>query len=323
MLIITNRNLSKGFASSGIGDEKAFGEQINADGPNEVRLANAEKINGKWVVELVKEPNKLTSDNLPSRVQFEEVLRRCKDNGRNCLFFVHGYNKPFKETLEQGWKLQERYNLEVVLFSWPSNTGGFPIEEYKNVKRVARSSTGALDSSFEKLAKYVQMPFNKDALMSCSVSLNLMTYSMGNFMLQSYVEGSTYDGETRMFSNVILCQADCDNEKHERWVDNIQVGKRVYVTINENDKILGWSDANFQKDRLGRTARNLVSKSAIYFDFTESEGMGNTHQIWGEDTNNVVKEFFKLALNGGRAETTPGLFYDARVNAFKIEAKIS
>ncbi|MBJ6610668.1 MAG: hypothetical protein JG718_09945 [Candidatus Thiothrix moscowensis] len=44
MLVITNRNLSKDFASSGVGDEKAFGEQINVDGPNEVRLANAKKL---------------------------------------------------------------------------------------------------------------------------------------------------------------------------------------------------------------------------------------------------------------------------------------
>lgn len=255
---------------------------------------------------------------MPSQIQFEEVLRRCKAYKRNCLFFVYGYNKPFSETLEQGWKLQTKYDLEVVLFSWPSNTGGFPIQEYKSVKRVARSSTGAIDASFEKIAKYMKMPFNKDILISCNVSLNLMTYSMGNFMFQSYIEGSTYDDETRIFSNVILCQADCDNERHERWVDSIQVGKRVYITINENDKILGWSDANFQKDRLGRTARNLIARHAVYLDFTGSEGMGNTHQIWGEDTNDVVKEFFKSVLNGGRGENTRGLFYDARVNAFKI-----
>lgn len=319
MLVITNRNLNKNFATTGVGDEKSFGEQVNTDGPNEIRLANVKKDGKKWVVELVKEPKNLTPKNLPSKYQFEQVLHRCKEGKKNCLFFVHGYNKPFEETLEQAWKLQTRYNLEVVLFSWPSNTGGTPIEEYKNVKRVARTSTGAIDSSFEKLAKYVQMPFNKEALMSCNVSLNLMTYSMGNFLFQSYVEGSTYDGETRMFSNVILCQADCDNDGHEKWVENIQAGKRVYITINENDKILGWSDANFQKDRLGRTSRNLIAKNAVYFDFTESKGMGNTHQIWGEDTNVVVKSFFKNVLNGERGEATKGLYYDERINAFKIQ----
>lgn len=318
MLVITNRNLNKAFANSGNGDQNAFGEQLNTDGPNEVRLANVTKEGGNWVVKLVKEPKVLTVNNLPSRTEFEAVLKRCRDHGRNCLFYVHGYNKQFDETLEQGWKLQTKYNLEVVLFSWPSNTGGFPMHEYKHVKRVARTSIGAMDASFEKLAKYMQMPFYKEALMSCNVSLNLMTYSMGNFVFQSYVEGSTYDGETRMFTNILLCQADCDNEKHEKWVDNIQAGKRVYITINENDKILGWSDANFQKDRLGRTARNLVSRNAIYLDFTESKGMGNTHQIWGEDTNDVVREFFNFALNGRRAETVAGLSYDERINAFKI-----
>ncbi len=318
MLVITNRSIDKKFLKTGVGDDKSFGEKLNPDGPNEIRLANATRKNEAWTLSLVMEPKNLTSENLPSRVQFQEVLRRCKENNRNCLFYVHGFNKPFNETLEQAWKLQERYNLEVVLFSWPSNTGGFPIQEYKNVKRVARTSTGAMDSSFEKLAQYVQMPFNRDALLSCNVTLNLMTYSMGNFLFQSYVEGSLYDNETRMFSNVIICQADCDNEGHENWVDKIQAGKRVYITINENDKILGWSDANFQKDRLGRTARNLTSKNAVYFDFTESPGIGNTHQIWGEETNDVVKDFFVHALNGKKAEETLGLMFDQRINAFRI-----
>lgn len=319
MLVITNRNLSKGFASAGVGDEKAFGEKVNKKGPNEIRLANAHKKNGKWIVELVKEPKNLTVDNLPSRAQFKKVLRRCQDAGKNCLFYIHGYNKPFDKTLEQGWRLQERYNLEVVLFSWPSNTGGFYIHEYKHVKRVARASTGAVDVSFEKLSKYMQqVPFNEEDLLSCSVLLSLMTYSMGNFLFQSYIEGAIYDGETRMFANVVLCQADCDHEDHDVWVDSIQVGKRIYVTINENDKILGWSDANFQDERLGRTARNLVADKPVYLDFTESPGVGNTHQLWGKDTNDTVKQFFDVALNGGRAEAIPGLAYDARVNAFKV-----
>lgn len=318
MLVITNRNLNGDFAKSGKGNEKSFGEQLNTEGPNEIRLANAEKINGKWEVNLVEEKDKQSANNLPSRAQFQAVLERCKNTGRHCLFFVHGYNKPFAESLEQGLRLQGRYGVEVVLFSWPSNTGGIALKEYKNVKRVAQASTGALDNIFEKIAQYGQMPFNKQALRDCNITLNLLTYSMGNFLFQSYVQSAAYDGETRMFTNVILCQADCDNQGHAQWVDAIQAGKRVYVTINENDKILGWSDANFQKDRLGRTARNLSAKNAIYLDFTDAPGVGSTHQLWGEDTNHTIRDFFARVCNGQRGETVPGLRYDARVNAFRM-----
>lgn len=318
MLVVSNRNLKEEFANSGVGGADAFGEQLNIDGPTEIRLANVSVKNNEWVVKLVKEPENMTTDNVPSRAEFQKVMGKCKKENKHCVFFVHGYNKPFEESLEQAWSIQERYGVEVVLFSWPSNTGGTPITEYKNVKRVARVSTGALDAVFEKLSKYIQMPFNRDALMECDVTINLLTYSMGNFLFQSYIEGSKYDDETRMFTNVIICQGDCDNEDHETWIDDIEVGKRIYVTINENDKILGWSDFNFQKDRLGRTARNLIAINPVYLDFTDSPGMGKTHQIWGKDTNDTVKQFFIGALTGRKGETIDNLFYDSRVNAFKV-----
>src|SRR5690606_25236328 len=118
-------------------------------------------------------------DNLPSKAEFSSLLRKCSDEKKNCLIYVHGYNKPFSETLEQGWLLQQRYNLEVVLFSWPSNTGGIPLKEYKKAKRTAMASTGALDALLERLTTYLQVPFNQDALLSCDVKLSLMTYSLG------------------------------------------------------------------------------------------------------------------------------------------------
>lgn len=316
MLVISNRNLKQEFARSGMGNENAFGEQLNNKGPNEIRLANAHKAAGKWKLELVQE-SRSHRVGLPSKTQFAAVLDRCKAHNKNCLFYVHGYNKPFAETLEQGWLLQERYQVEVVLFSWPSNTGGIPIKEYKAVKRVAQVSTGALDNAFEKLAAYLAVPFNREALLECDVSLNLMTYSMGNFLFQNYVQGTIYDGETRMFTNAVLCQADCDNEGHRKWVEDIQVGKRIYITVNENDKILAWSDANFQKDRLGRTVRALNAANAIYIDFTAGANVGKTHQLWGKDTNDTVRHFFDQVLNGRRGEETTGLNYDSRVNAFR------
>jgi hypothetical protein len=122
---------------------------------------------------------------------------------------------------------------------------------------------GALDSTMEKLGSYLKEPFNRDALEACNVKFSLMTYSLGNYLFQNYIIDSAYENETAMFDNIVLCQADVDNKGHASWVDLIETGKRVYITINENDWVLKWSDANFQKDRLGRTAKNLNSTNAI------------------------------------------------------------
>ena len=316
MLIVTNRNIVKSNFKNGVGDEGAFGDGVNVKGPNEVRLAHATKESGKWQVRIVKEPSKITDTNIPSQKEFMKFRDQLIKDGKNCVFFVHGFNQSFKKNLEKALKIEEIHKVAVIAFSWPSNPGGFKTKEYRHAKRTARASDGALDATLEKLGRYLKEPFNKEALEKCGVKFSLMTYSLGNYLFQNYVIDSIYEDETRIFDNIVLCQADVDNEGHAQWVDMIQAGKRIYITINENDYVLKWSDANFQKDRLGRTARDLNSTKALYFDFTDCKDVGNTHGVFYKKTNPVVEQFFTTVLNGGRGETTEGMVYDRRKNAY-------
>lgn len=313
--LVTNRNIQDEHFDNGIGNHQAFGEKPNVKGANEVRIATAEKRDGEWRVKLIAEPPQLDPDNLPSRVQFDEIRTRLTQSERNCVFFVHGFNKPFDDSLEQALEIERLYDVEVILFSWPSNPGGFKTKEYRHAKRIAHASMGALDATLEKLGGYLQQPFNRDALEACGVKFSFMTYSLGNLMFQNYVRNAAYEGETNMFDNVVLCQADVDSEGHAEWVQKIAAGKRVYITINENDFVLKWSDANFQKDRLGRTVRDLNASNASYFDFTDGPNVGRTHGIFYKKTNDVVRAFFNTVLNGGRGDHVEGLTYDPRTNA--------
>lgn len=318
MLIITNRNINKSNFVDGVGDHEAFGDGVNTKGPNEVRLATANKINGKWRVELVKEPSVITKNNIPSQKQFLSIREKLTSEGKSCVFFVHGFNQSFKKNLEKSLALEKQHDVEVIAFSWPSNPGGFKTKEYRNAKRTAIASMGALDSTLEKLGAYLKEPFNREALDACNVKFSFMSYSLGNYLFQNYVIGSAYENETSIFDNVVLCQADVDNKGHASWVDLIETGKRVYVTINENDAVLKWSDANFQKDRLGRTAKNLNSSNATYFDFTDGKGVGNTHGVFYKKTNPVVKKFFTKVLNGQRGDDLEGMSYHAGSNSYRF-----
>ncbi len=318
MLIITNRNILKKNFKEGVGNEKAFGDGVNAKGPNEVRLAHADKVNGSWEIKLLKEPSVITENNIPSKKEFGNLIEKLIASKKNCVFFVHGFNQSFEKNLEKSLALEKKHDVEVVAFSWPSNPGGFKTKEYRHAKRTASASIGALDSTLEKLSRFLKMPFNKKALESCNIKFSFMSYSLGNYLFQNYVIDSIYENETQIFDNVILCQADVDNPGHEKWVDLIETGKRVYVTINENDYVLKWSDANFQKDRLGRTAKGLISTNAVYFDFTDGENVGNTHGLFYKETNDIVKDVFTNMLNGRRAEIVSGMTYDSRLNAYRF-----
>ena len=321
MLVVTNRNIVESNFKNGVGDENGFGEQANAKGPNELRLANVKLAGKRWVLNLVEEPITMTQDTLPSRFEFQKLVKRCSANKSNCVFYVHGYNKPFPETLEQAWLLQERYAVEVVLFSWPSNTGGPPPTEYREARRNAQASFGAFDSLLEKFAIYLrewQSPMDEDALLKCGITINIMTHSLGNYLFEHYVLSTAYQAETRIFTNVVLSQADVNSVDHTKWLDKIVAGQRVSVTINENDKILGWSET-VNPPRLGKTLANLASTNATYFDFTKGKGVGNKHQLWGEVKNEVVKNFFDALLNGRRGDDVSGFTYDSRLNVFRID----
>ncbi len=320
MLVVTNRNIIESNFKNGVGDENGFGEQINIKGPNELRIAQVEMKKNKWVLHLIPEPENMTRDTAPSRDEFKKLATRCSTKKKNCLFYVHGYNKPFPETLEQGWLLQEKYGLEVVVFSWPSNTGGLIPIEYRDARRVAQASFGAFDSLLEKFSVNLrewQTPMDENALQECEITINLMTHSLGNYLFEHYVLSTAYQAETRIFKNIVLSQADVNSVDHTKWVDKIVAGQRIYITINENDKILGWSE-KLNPPRLGKTLANLTSPNATYFDFTYGDNVGNKHQLWGDVNNAVVNTYFNNVFNGKRGEDITGFSYDSRLNAFRI-----
>jgi hypothetical protein len=314
MLIMSNRCVNPAAI-----DETAFGETPNEKGPNEIRLAHATKQGKKWRVEIVAEPAKLNKERLPSKVEYLKLRDKCASSGRHAVFYIHGFNKTFPESLEQGHDIEQRYGVEVVLFSWPSSPGGLAWNEYRKARRIAQASFGALDSALEKLGHYaIEAPFDRDALTGCHITFNFMGYSLGNYLFQNYVVSNDYAAETRIFSNVILCQADVDSKGHGDWVGKIVAGQRVYATINENDKVLGWSESvNYA--RLGKTLGNLTAPNAIYVDVTRGKGVGNEHQVWGNAIRNAaVKAFFHSAFRGGRGEEEKGFIFDARLNAFRL-----
>lgn len=185
MLVITNRNIVRGRFQDGIGDERAFGEQANSKGPSELRLAHATKEGGRWQVRLVEEPRTLRPGNLPSKREFDALRTRLVDAGRNRVFFVHGFNQSFADSIERGLAIETRYGVEAVVFSWPSNPGGFTLKEYRDAKRAAKASSAALDSALEKLGGYLKEPFNAEALRACDVRFSFMAYSLGNFLFKN------------------------------------------------------------------------------------------------------------------------------------------
>ena len=312
MYVISNRNLQTDER-----DSRKFGISFNKEGPGILRLAEANKENGRWSVTILDDH--VTHDGktmLASEVAFLKTQQKMCEQKRNCLIFCHGFRTDFEGALEAAYKIEQTYDLEVALFTWPSDGR---VTNYLSDKQQALESVLAFDRFFEKLRGY----FHKYRDRNCGQKFSLAMHSMGNFLFENLIESKFYEGETHFLDNVVLTSADVNNPGHEGWLDRIKCRNRVFVTINENDFALEISDSKSgdeQDARLGNTVRNLVSGNALYVDFTEADRVGNKHNYFSNSDvlqNERIKSFFQAAFSGGRAEK--GLDFDNGIGAYVMK----
>ncbi len=290
---------------------------------------------------------------LLSSVNPRAIDPKSKRKGKNLLVFVHGFNNDIEDVLERSRQLSRNYGVEVLAFSWPANGGG-PISgtaSYKSDKRDAKASIGAFDRTLaaigdkldkvskqrlervrEKAAeKHPTNPELRDELIArtydqgCPFTVNLLAHSMGNYLYKHLLLSTASEGKGMLFDNVVLCAADTNNLDHARWVDEIRCRRRVYVTINEDDKALQVSrmkSGDEQLARLGHYPFNLYAKYAAYVQFTDATSVGRSHAYFEGDPlkNAKVKRFFKRALNGERVDGRGDrdLTYEPASNTYRL-----
>ena len=314
--LVSNRNVL----------DSTFGEGTNALGIGEVRVATV-RMDDEGAITVNILPESDDDEVLPSHSLFSEYLDELRRESQNVVLYVHGFNTSFEKSVREAWDIHRTYGTGVVLFSWPSNPGGFVLREYKKARRAAEASSPAFDNTLEKLAGYHHREV-ENALrtgLDCELTFNLICFSQGNYLLQRFVESSYYEGETRLFANAILMQADVDSEGHEQWATAAgrhRVFRRLYVTINESDWVLRKSE-KINPDRLGSTLDNLVGPRVRYVDFTDAPELGRSHGFFKSDLDgntpgSQVRSFFKSALNGRIPERELQLAQDIQTGAWRV-----
>jgi esterase/lipase superfamily enzyme len=315
IIVVSNRSVN-----AGVTDQTLFAETPNQNGIDEIRVATADysSAGNQWTVELLPETDLATS-RPPSQQLFNQVMAGIQAGTykKTWVFYIHGFNQSFAQGLEASRQIAQVYDVDVILFSWPSNPGGFVTDEYRRARQAAKASANALDRTLDKLGRYlINRPYEE--IQQCPVSLNLLVHSLGNFMLESVARDPVFLQNISLFSNLIFHQADVDNRLHQYWIDRVDYGSRIYVTINEEDKVLKASDM-INPNRLGNTVEGLNGKRPIYVDFTDGARVGGAHNLFLEVQDNpAVMDFFQRVLRGRRGEIVPGFVFDDRVNAFRL-----
>jgi len=234
---------------------------------------------------------------LTSKQAFKNIQTSMqKKNGKNLLVYVHGFNNDWEQTIKRGLRLEKDYNVNVLVYSWPSDDA----LKYRDCKRRARIAAEGLDRLFEKLQTLI---LGLKPAEICHKKITLMCHSMGNYMLKQTLKQSERI-RFPFFNNVVLCQADVNNYDHELWVDKIHFNDNLYVTINDKDYALGISALKIgeaQKRRLGRYTKNLTSKNANYINMSDWKGIHASHAPFSSKRIgkcSKAKKLFKIILNG-------------------------
>ena len=110
------------------------------------------------------------------------------------------------------------------------------------------------DAAPEKIGYYVSQ--NPDEL--CEISLNLIVWSLSNYMFEQFIRNPIFSNETRIFDNIVLDAADVDLDVHPLWTSGLKYSRRVYATINERDRILNVSEV-VNPERLGNIPPQVSS----------------------------------------------------------------
>ncbi len=323
IIVISNRDINPEH-----NNERLFGEFLNELGGDQIRIAKAEykPSNSQWTLDLLPEDNAETT---PSQELFVEVANGIKDHtyNRKWVLYIPGYNQSSRSSLDASWQISQKYDVDVVLFSWPSNPGGIITEEYPEAIKAAEISAKALKRTLEKLDKYIKnCPLSE--IEQIGISFNLLVHSLGNFIVENYVRFHVLSGVTEIFDNIIFHEPDVDNKNHQEWIDKIEFSKGIYVTINKNDYVLTASgafhadrlDARNINNRLGNMTKELNGTKPIYLDFTGGRFVGNAHNLFFSVDNEKVVTFFKRVFyNRFKIERSEVFTFDSSLNAYVLD----
>ena len=247
---------------------------------------------------------------------FTDLQTDMKENKRDCVVFVHGYNNSWKDSMDAAINLATTYDINVVCFSWPSDN----VLKYLDCKNRAVSSVPAFNRLIEKFITYMG-----GTTEICGQRVSLICHSMGNYILKNFLKSSYFSNEFIPFHNINLVAADTNHEGHVEWIDKINCLNDINIFINQDDFALDISDSKSgskQKVRLGNTILELNSKKANYYNVTNSKGVGRGHGYFNEKKtlkgNDALFNLFDMAFHGERIE---GMMYVKGLNFYTTPAE--
>ncbi len=254
--------------------------------------------------------------------QAESLQRFVKeiDNDKPWVFFVHGNNQTYKKNLKKSKLIQKNYDVNMVLFSWPSRTYNVPsilvqsafgigkfigigknkrrrftnrlwngkLKQYKTAQGMADDSVAEFCDAIDIFSDYISPEIH--------TRKTLLTHSLGNRLLKGLAEKRNFNNHGQIVDSLLVHQADVEANSHCDWLFqlNIVTYENIHITRNKHDAVLLLSDlANNSLEplsRLGNHSDGITKDDRFeYMNYTGWKYWIEHELAWGKNTFNHLE----------------------------------
>lgn len=224
------------------------------------------------------------------------------------LLFVHGDGKTYNESVQRGFDIQNTYNVNVIVFSWPSEVPDINgLKNFKNSEDNVSKSVG----HFNQLLRFMKDIRKSNSTIHKRVNMSMLLHSLGNLYPKKLVDSTNSEQMNEViFENIIMNSAAVNRENHKDWVEKLNFQKRIYITNNHYDYSLkGLHLYTRHGNQLGEEFEGATAKNANYVHFTEAVGFqtptSNTHTYFIGDIpqkSKNIRNFYHDLLHGNQVD---------------------
>jgi len=246
------------------------------------------------LADLVQRMNAREHDDSPGGLRYDQVNKTY-----NWIFFVPGYSSSASSGLQKAKQLEEEYQANVMLFSWPADPSGIttnPIRAYRQAQAAARVSAIQLDQTLEGLSQLFADPLRQNG-QPVGFRFCMLMHSLGNYVFESYVKDPIYVGETDIFDTIVLHQPDISQSRLHEWIDKVRFRDSIYLSYNTYDSVLRFSGL-INDVRAGIAGGNDPSKTVKFIDFTHGRHIAADHFMFTGLDNKIVQEACSRMIRG-------------------------
>lgn len=215
---------------------------------------------------------------------------------KNMLVYVNGYNKTFEGTVSGGQKMGKRYNVNMLMFDWPTDEKPIRITA-KNARKVSINLAISLGE-----IERINHSFSPQS------QLSLVFHSMGNHVARHLVKGGGIELlSENTIDNIILNAAAVKSYDHDRWVEQLKHNEKVYIVMNKQDYVLRGASLFRGVRQLGNVALGEKAQNAEYVDFSDLAAKEHSYylgQTAVEKTNPGLFNFYNTVFHGNEFETS-------------------